>query len=119
MSKARLNRLEKLQQLAIPEQNMTIAEKQAIAIREAESLILDGLKDINAKKRNYENLSKIRVQKGITELKEKIKKEKEEQREAEKKSGKVQIDSIKEVSLDYLEPPKEKQFVYQPSISIV
>lgn len=54
---------------------MSTANKQAIAIREAESLILDGLKQVNAKRRKYEKLNKIRVQKGITELKEKRKKE--------------------------------------------
>ena len=110
---------------------MSTANKQAIAIREAESLILDGLKQVNAKRRKYEKLNKIRVQKGITELKEKMKKEKEDAELNQKtkpelvtgidygeKNTSMSANVVEEVPLDLM-GPQGQELVYQPSISLI
>ena len=106
---------------------MSTANKQAIAIREAESLILNDLKQVNAKRRKYEKLNKIRVQKGITELKEKIKREKEDTKTkptehvtgidyGEKNTSTSKV--VEEVPLDLM-GPQGQELIYQPSISLI
>ena len=84
-NESRLARLEKLQALANPECfNFSEPQKQQMALQMAESLIESNIPEIDKKRKQYVNLGKIRVQKGIKDLKEKILVEQEEKEKAKK-----------------------------------
>ena len=55
-----------------------------MALQAAESLIESSRLEIDKKRKRYQNLSKIRVQNGIKDLKEKLLLEQEEQEKAKK-----------------------------------
>ena len=87
----RLQRLEKLRVLANPELSVSWQQVQADWTKEAEGQIEVNLNQINAKKRKYANIGKLRAQKGIKELKDRLVEEIGEIKKSQRRKKLVQL----------------------------